>query len=214
MSASAYKNSAEIDKKRRLARLTRASSFFFVSSIRRVVKWVEKQARMSMRTNWRIIQKPFQTCLAACLAAPGQKQKRDILPGDPRYGTDYHHDHHHHHPTDTVVESAKAIGGYVYSTPGSWVPLSQGLPQNIYGPPVYQSSFPLTSNYLSPVIDAYSHSSLLPTITVSYDYLEKFKLPIAIVSSYLEWLKLPVTIACDRLNKFKLLIPMIQGALQ
>ncbi|KMQ92104.1 chorion protein s38, partial [Lasius niger] len=53
-------------------------------------------------------------CFAAALAAPADKQKREILPGDPRYGTDYHH-HHHHHEHDNDVQISKAAGGYVSS---------------------------------------------------------------------------------------------------
>nr|XP_033339277.1 mucin-5B-like isoform X1 [Megalopta genalis] len=86
------------------------------------------------------------TCLAATLAAPQLKQKRDILPGDPRYGTDYHHNHHHH--PETVVESTKSIGGYAYSIPETPLP----LPQEVYGPPSYHPSIPVSSDYLPPTL--------------------------------------------------------------
>ncbi|XP_078049274.1 uncharacterized protein LOC144476351 [Augochlora pura] len=87
------------------------------------------------------------TCLAATSAAPQPKQKRDILPGDPRYGTDYHHNHHHH--PETLVETTKSVGGYVYTIPEA--PFQ--LPQEVYGPPNYQPSIPVSNDYLPPVLD-------------------------------------------------------------
>ncbi|XP_011870543.1 PREDICTED: uncharacterized protein LOC105563516 [Vollenhovia emeryi] len=65
-------------------------------------------------------------CCAAVLAAPADKEKRDILPGDPRYGTDNHqehqaHDEHHeHHANENEVQ-----------------------PQPSYGPPNHVPSKPL-----------------------------------------------------------------------
>ncbi|XP_076299549.1 uncharacterized protein LOC143218307 [Lasioglossum baleicum] len=86
------------------------------------------------------------TCLGAAIAAPQLKQKRDILPGDPRYGTDYHHHHHHH--AKTIVESTKSTDGYSYDIPET--PLQ--LPQEIYGPPHYQQEITVNNDYLPPAL--------------------------------------------------------------
>ena len=73
--------------------------------------------------------------MGTTLAVPiGTKHKRDILPGDPRFGTDYHHQHHHHHENE--VEVTKAIGGYT----GSY---TEQLPSQAYGPPFHQPGQPL-----------------------------------------------------------------------
>ncbi|XP_018302680.1 anti-sigma-I factor RsgI2 [Mycetomoellerius zeteki] len=64
----------------------------------------------------------FVVCFAATLAAPADKQKRDILPGDPRYGTE--HDHHHEHENE--VQS-----------------------QQIYGPPSHTPGKPLGADFFT-----------------------------------------------------------------
>lgn len=84
----------------------------------------------------------FQICFAAALAAPTDKQKREILPGDPRYGTDYHHHHHHHHENENEVEISKAAGGYVGSFSGNAKAHSTQLSTS-YGPPNFIPGKPL-----------------------------------------------------------------------
>ncbi|XP_047366574.1 uncharacterized protein LOC124955743 [Vespa velutina] len=130
-------------------------------------------------------------CSVAALTAAVEKPKRDILPGDLRYGTDYHHNHHHHQENE--LEISKSLGGYVgsYSVPNDESKQS-------YGPPDYQPSKPLSieqhttivktnpqvpvptygtvevdqaqtlnKQYLSPVIDAAKkvHLKTLTTLT-------------------------------------------------
>nr|XP_012149988.1 PREDICTED: mucin-3A-like [Megachile rotundata] len=80
-------------------------------------------------------------CIAVS-ALPVEKQKRDILPGDPRYGTD----HHHHH--ENVIEDARS-----------------SLPSNSYGPPGYQPGVPL--NHLEQHSDVTHFSTPLPNFDVS-----------------------------------------------
>lgn len=82
--------------------------------------------------------------MVASSALPEERQKRGILPGDARYGLN-----NHHHQPETVVETAKSIGGYAYSIPDS----SIYTPQNVYGPPGYQPGLPINNDYLSPVVD-------------------------------------------------------------
>ncbi|XP_012215457.1 uncharacterized protein [Linepithema humile] len=89
-------------------------------------------------------------CFAAVLAAPADKQKREILPGDPRYGTDYQHHHHHEHEND--VQISKAAGGYV----GSYAVHdenqsgeAQPQPHSAYGPPNHQVGQLLGSDFLT-----------------------------------------------------------------
>ncbi|XP_072750511.1 uncharacterized protein [Anoplolepis gracilipes] len=102
--------------------------------------------------NMKLLLITFVVCFAAALAAPTDKKKREILPGDPRYGTDYHH-HHHHHENENEVQISKAAGGYV----GSFT-----VPEEIeghslqvqpllssYGPPNYNPGKPLGPDYAS-----------------------------------------------------------------
>ena len=89
--------------------------------------------------------KMFQTCLAASSALSLPKQKRDILPGDPRYDEANNHHHHHH---QNVVEDVKSVGD-----------LYAELPQNTYGS---QSSVPLNNQYLLPVDDVGRQSASVP----------------------------------------------------
>ncbi|KAK2582465.1 hypothetical protein KPH14_004771 [Odynerus spinipes] len=79
-------------------------------------------------------------CSLAALAAATDKNKRDILPGDPRYGTDYHHQHHSSHGND-VLEVSKSLGGYV----GSY-----DVPElkTSYGPPHHQPGKPISIEQL------------------------------------------------------------------
>ncbi|KAL6434861.1 hypothetical protein ACFW04_005204 [Cataglyphis niger] len=92
----------------------------------------------------------FVICFAAALAAPADKPKREILPGDPRYGTDYHHHHHQHHEHENEVQISKAAGGYVGSvtvpeeTEGHSFQV-QSL--TAYGPPNYKPGKPLGPDY-------------------------------------------------------------------
>ncbi|KAG7197329.1 hypothetical protein KM043_018443 [Ampulex compressa] len=74
-------------------------------------------------------------CVAVALAAPSEKKKREILPGDPRYGTEHHHDHHHH---------------------------ENEVPQTSYGPPNYKPPAPLNNAYLTPAINAAKQPSPAP----------------------------------------------------
>jgi len=103
------------------------------------------------------------------LAAPADKQKREILPGDPRYGTDHHHHHHHHHEYENEVEILKAIGGYVgsYTVPDDIEDHSFQVPQSSYGPPSYKAGKPLGSDYLAPS-DAIKSSTVLQVPSTSY----------------------------------------------
>ncbi|KAI4491139.1 hypothetical protein M0802_010449 [Mischocyttarus mexicanus] len=73
-------------------------------------------------------------CSVAALTVAVQKPKREILPGDPRYGTDYHNHNHQ----ENQLEVSKSLGGYV----GSYSVLDDGVKQG-YGPPNYQPSKPL-----------------------------------------------------------------------
>ncbi|XP_034942892.1 LIM domain-containing protein A-like [Chelonus insularis] len=78
--------------------------------------------------------------VGSSLAVPVVRRvRRDILPGDPRYGTDYHHHHHHvhgdhHDHSHGQVQVSKATGNYV----GSYL-----APAPVYGPPGYQPGTPL-----------------------------------------------------------------------
>ncbi|XP_068976027.1 uncharacterized protein [Bombus flavifrons] len=90
-------------------------------------------------------------CLAASSALSLPKQKRNILPGDPRYGTD----HHHHH--ENVVEDARSLGDSYAQ-----------IPQTVYGPPGYQPGVPLNNEYLSPVSDVNTHSAPVPEAINTY----------------------------------------------
>nr|XP_034171923.1 flocculation protein FLO11-like [Osmia lignaria] len=104
-------------------------------------------------------------CLAASSAVPVEKQKRDILPGDPRYGTDQHHHHHHH---ENVVEDARASSGYSYSFPETENQRAHvHLPSNSYGPPGYQPGTPLNKEFVAPTSDVIQYSTPVPNFQVS-----------------------------------------------
>lgn len=90
-----------------------------------------------------IINLYFQICFAAALAAPTDKKKREILPGDPRYGTDYHQHHHH----ENEVEISKAHDSYVGSFSGDTKAHSQ--PISSYGPPNFIPGKPLGPDFLT-----------------------------------------------------------------
>ncbi|XP_018044966.1 PREDICTED: uncharacterized protein LOC108684931 [Atta colombica] len=64
----------------------------------------------------------FVVCFAAALTASVDKPKRDILPGDPRYGTE--HDHHHEHENEVQ-------------------------PQQLYGPPSHTPGKPLGTDFFA-----------------------------------------------------------------
>lgn len=108
----------------------------------------------------------FQICFAVALAAPTDKQKRDILPGDPRYGTDHHHHHHEH---ENEVEILKAVGGYIgsYTVPDDTEDHSFQVPQSSYGPPSYKAGQTLSSDYLAPN-DATKSSTVFQVPSTSY----------------------------------------------
>ncbi|KAI4488004.1 hypothetical protein M0804_004852 [Polistes exclamans] len=73
-------------------------------------------------------------CSVVAVTVAVNKPKRDVLLGDPRYGTDYHkHDHH-----GNELEVSRSLGGYV----GSYSVLDDEVKQG-YGPPNYQSNKPL-----------------------------------------------------------------------
>lgn len=79
------------------------------------------------------------------------RPRRDILPGDPRYGTDYHHHHHHHHEhhDNTNVQVDKSVGNYAGTV---------NSPAQGYGPPGFQPGNTVDS---APTFE-------LPTIQVSF----------------------------------------------
>ncbi|KOC67823.1 hypothetical protein WH47_12153 [Habropoda laboriosa] len=88
------------------------------------------------------------TCLAACSALPQPKQKRDILPGDPRYDSSHHHSH------ENAIENAKSSPGYAFPIPK--------VPHEAYGPPGFEPGVPLSENLFKPVIDV-EYSTPVPT---------------------------------------------------
>ncbi|XP_046828801.1 uncharacterized protein LOC124428599 isoform X3 [Vespa crabro] len=130
-------------------------------------------------------------CSVASLTAAVEKPKRDILPGDLRYGTDYHHNHHHHQENE--LEISKSLGGYVgsYSVPNDESKQSYGPPDHQPGKPLsieqhttivktnpqvpvptygiveVNQAQTLNKQYLSPVIDAAKkvHLKTLTTLT-------------------------------------------------
>ncbi|XP_006610175.1 location of vulva defective 1-like isoform X1 [Apis dorsata] len=69
------------------------------------------------------------TYLTVSSAFPEPKHKRDVLPGDPRYGIDHH--------LDNVVQ-VKSFD-------------DKSVVQDVYGPPGYQPGAPLGNDYLSPL---------------------------------------------------------------
>ncbi|XP_046748950.1 rho GTPase-activating protein gacF-like [Diprion similis] len=82
------------------------------------------------------------TCLLASgLAAPAEKTKRDILPGDSRYNAQHNHHHHHHHEDhdhhQNELEISKALDGYF----GTYDSALTG-----YGIPGLQPGIPISSN--------------------------------------------------------------------
>ncbi|XP_011630986.1 uncharacterized protein LOC105423045 isoform X6 [Pogonomyrmex barbatus] len=104
----------------------------------------------------------FVICFTVALAAPADKQKRDILPGDPRYGTEHHPHHHEQNPQENEVQVLKAAGGYVgsFTVPDDTVDHSLQVPATSYGiPDITQIGI---SNLLSPISDD-KKSSLLKT---------------------------------------------------
>lgn len=92
----------------------------------------------------------FQVCFTAVLAAPADKQKRDILPGDPRYGTE----HHHHQEHENEVQISKAAGGYVgsFAVPGEEDTEDHSFQvqsQSTYGPPNHAPGKPLGTDFFA-----------------------------------------------------------------
>ncbi|XP_011630982.1 uncharacterized protein LOC105423045 isoform X2 [Pogonomyrmex barbatus] len=89
----------------------------------------------------------FVICFTVALAAPADKQKRDILPGDPRYGTEHHPHHHEQNPQENEVQVLKAAGGYVgsFTVPDDTVDHSLQVQSEQYGPPNHTPGKPLGS---------------------------------------------------------------------
>ncbi|KAL0121385.1 hypothetical protein PUN28_006714 [Cardiocondyla obscurior] len=120
-----------------------------------------------------MINKENTVCFTAILAAPADKQKRDILPGDPRYGTEHHHHHHEHqehqdrHEHENEVQISKAAGGYVgsFTVPDDTEDQSfQVPPQSSYGPPSHTPGKPLGTDFLAlSEIDKTPASLLVPS---------------------------------------------------
>ncbi|XP_012536987.2 uncharacterized protein LOC105837060 isoform X2 [Monomorium pharaonis] len=119
--------------------------------------------------NMKLLLFTFVVCFAAALAAPADKQKRDILPGDPRYGTEHHHHHHEHHENENEVQISKAAGGYIgsYTVPDDTVPADQSFqvqPQPEYGLPNHTPGKPLVADvFESGDADKNSASLLVPS---------------------------------------------------
>lgn len=103
-------------------------------------------------------------CLfGAALAKPAlTKQKRDILPGDSRYGTEYHLNHHHaHQNNDNDIEITQSVGGYA----GSYIVRENAAPQHdavnfqapqaSYGPPNHVAGTPI--QYPAPQVQQVQH---------------------------------------------------------
>ncbi|KAL2737998.1 soluble scavenger receptor cysteine-rich domain-containing protein SSC5D [Vespula squamosa] len=83
-------------------------------------------------------------CSVAALTAAIEKSKRDILPGDLRYGTDYHNHHHHQ---ENELEVSRSLGGYV----GSYSVSNDEIKQS-YGPPDYQPGKPLSTEQYTTIV--------------------------------------------------------------
>jgi len=96
----------------------------------------------------------FQICFAVALAAPADKSKRGILPGDPRYESEQSNSHfetEHDHEHVNEVQVLKAGGGYVgsYTVPDNTGDLFQIQPQSSYGPPSYTPGKPLGTDFFT-----------------------------------------------------------------
>lgn len=88
--------------------------------------------------------------MGTSLAVPVTRAKRDILPGDPRYGTDYHHHHHHHHEEHAATNSNS---GYNYNAPATSE--THQLPTQTYGAPfnpMRNQPAPPSTSYGTPVV--------------------------------------------------------------
>ncbi|XP_011630985.1 uncharacterized protein LOC105423045 isoform X5 [Pogonomyrmex barbatus] len=112
----------------------------------------------------------FVICFTVALAAPADKQKRDILPGDPRYGTEHHPHHHEQNPQENEVQSeqygppnhtpGKPLGSEPFVTGDEKISVPLQVPATSYGiPDITQIGI---SNLLSPISDD-KKSSLLKT---------------------------------------------------
>lgn len=136
----------------------------------------------------------IQVCFTAVLAAPADKQKkRDILPGDPRYGTEHsHHHEHEHHEHENEVQISKAAGGYVgsFTVPDIIVPEDNSFqvqPQTTYGPPNHTPGEPLGTDFFTPSDNDKTPASVLVPST-SYgipDTTQVTRNFVKIVRSYL-----------------------------
>lgn len=122
----------------------------------------------------------FQVCFTAVLAAPADKQKRDILPGDPRYGTDHHHEH------ENEVQISKAAGGYVgsFTVPDTEDHSFQVL-KSTYGPPNHEPGKPLgTDLFASSDSDKTPASILVPSTSYGIPDTQVIKNSPNIIHSY------------------------------
>ncbi|XP_018362115.1 PREDICTED: kinesin-related protein 10-like [Trachymyrmex cornetzi] len=99
----------------------------------------------------------FVVCFAAALAAPADKPKRDILPGDPRYGTE--HDHHHEHENEVQSQQTygppshipgKPLGADFFATSDADKTPSILVPSTSYGIP---DTTQILTNFLGSVDD-------------------------------------------------------------
>ncbi|XP_011150482.1 uncharacterized protein LOC105189830 isoform X2 [Harpegnathos saltator] len=104
-------------------------------------------------------------CFAAVLAAPADKEKREILPGDPRYGTDHQHHHHHHHEN----EVPKPTYGPPDHKPGSLINGDYSASDNKDSIQVPSTSYGIPdntqlNNYLAPIVDDKKTTLLKVTI--------------------------------------------------
>jgi len=124
----------------------------------------------------------IQVSFTAVLAAPADKQKRDILPGDPRYGTE-HHEH------ENEVQILKAAGGYVgsFTVPDDTVPEDHSfqVPSSSYGPSSHTPGEPLGTDFLaSSDIDKTPASVLVPSTSYGIPDTQVIKELAKIVQSY------------------------------
>ncbi|XP_008558166.1 putative mediator of RNA polymerase II transcription subunit 12 [Microplitis demolitor] len=95
---------------------------------------------------------------ALSLPVASNRQRRDILPGDPRYGTDYHLHHHHHDNHDNGgFQVVKSVGEYS----GSY-----NSPAPVYGPPGYQPGTPVSypdQSYQTPTVHEQHYNPIIPS---------------------------------------------------
>ncbi|XP_043288197.1 bromodomain-containing protein 4B-like [Venturia canescens] len=97
-------------------------------------------------------------CLVgAVVAAPSPKQKRDILPGDPRYGTEHHHHHHDSHGANGV----QSVYGPPNYTPAQPIHYQESVQQ----PSNQYIAAPVTSFQPTEVVESVENVYLAPVAT-------------------------------------------------